>query len=56
MIERAQAAMLVSLQLLGGRRLRIGRTADEVQASIVAAHLSTILGKGVLAVASSVER
>jgi len=47
---------VVSLHLLGGRRLRIGRTADEVQASIVAAHLSTILGKGVLAVASSLER
>lgn len=47
---------VVSLRLLSERRLRIGRTSDEVQASIAAAHLGTILGKDVRAVAGSVER
>lgn len=39
----------VSLYLLWFSRVRIGSTTDDVDASIVAAHLSTITGKKVLA-------
>ena len=43
---------VVGLRLLGDRTERIGNAADEAQASIAAAHLSTVTGKPVRSVAS----
>jgi hypothetical protein len=40
---------VLSLNLLGGKKLSIGRSTDGTQVSIVAAHASTITGKNVRA-------
>lgn len=40
---------IVSLQLVGGRKIRIGKSVNGAQLSIVAAHLSTLTGKRVRA-------
>lgn len=44
---RRLAWWMVSLQLVGGRKIRIGKSLDGVQVSVVAAHLGTVTGKSV---------